>query len=90
MTIGKKNTWFPAKKNGWGWGKPHAWQGWVVLAVYFLSIALVSVMHDPKVVLMRWGAWVAVLTSLLILVYIVKGDSPSWKWKRIKKKRLFK
>lgn len=23
--------WFPAKRFGWGWGLPSAWQGWVVL-----------------------------------------------------------
>ena len=30
--------WFPAKRHGWGWGPPSAWQGWVVLLVYLAFI----------------------------------------------------
>jgi hypothetical protein len=26
--------WFPAKRYGWGWGLPVAWQGWVVLLAW--------------------------------------------------------
>lgn len=29
--------WFPAKRYGWGWGLPSAWQGWVVLTVWFAA-----------------------------------------------------
>ncbi|REG86795.1 hypothetical protein [Marinomonas pollencensis] len=90
MKTDKASTWFPAKKNGWGWGKPNTWQGWFVLGAYFIGVATVSVIHDPKLSLMRWAAWVAGLSVLLIIVYIVKGAPPSWKWQRIKKKRLFK
>jgi hypothetical protein len=31
--------WFPAKRRGWGWGPPHSWQGWVVLAAFFALLA---------------------------------------------------
>ena len=31
--------WFPAKRYGWGWGLPVAWQGWLVLAVFFGLVA---------------------------------------------------
>lgn len=31
--------WFPAKRYGWGWGFPCAWQGWAVLAGYFVLLA---------------------------------------------------
>lgn len=27
---------FPAKRYGWGWGLPVAWQGWLVIALYAL------------------------------------------------------
>jgi hypothetical protein len=30
--------WFPAKRYGWGWGLPSAWQGWVVLISYFALV----------------------------------------------------
>ena len=36
----KKKIWFPAKRYGWGWGLPCAWQGWVVLAVWILLMSL--------------------------------------------------
>ncbi len=90
MTTPQKETWFPAKKNGWGWGKPHAWQGWMVLAVYFIAVAIISFFYDSKVELLQWSIWVGSITVLLLVIYIVKGDSPSWKWKPIKKKRRFK
>ena len=31
--------WFRAKRYGWGWGLPCAWQGWAVLTGYVLVIA---------------------------------------------------
>ncbi|SBS27551.1 hypothetical protein MSP8887_00675 [Marinomonas spartinae] len=92
MQKKSKNTWFPAKKNGWGWGKPTAWQGWAVLVVYFAVIGVISVSYDPKVTLKEWGVGVGVATVILLLIYWLKGEPPSWTWKRIdkKKKRLFK
>ena len=35
MTSEKKDTWFPRKTFGHGWGLPVVWQGWAALAVYF-------------------------------------------------------
>lgn len=26
--------WFPAKRYGWGWGFPIAWQGWLVFGAF--------------------------------------------------------
>ena len=34
----KKDIWFPARTYGWGWGLPVCWQGWLVVAVYFLML----------------------------------------------------
>ncbi|HTS17465.1 MAG TPA: hypothetical protein VMP11_07825 [Verrucomicrobiae bacterium] len=31
MRPNDKRVWFRAKRYGWGWGLPCAWQGWVVL-----------------------------------------------------------
>ncbi|WDN19376.1 hypothetical protein LL924_00060 [Xanthomonas oryzae] len=33
-----KQYWFPARRNGVGWGMPQTWQGFVSLLVYLLSI----------------------------------------------------
>jgi hypothetical protein len=37
MDTNEKTVWFIAKRYGWGWGLPCAWQGWVVFAVRSLS-----------------------------------------------------
>ena len=30
--------WFPAKRYGWGWGWPTAWQGKLVVAVFYVAV----------------------------------------------------
>lgn len=87
-----KSVWFPAKKNGWGWGKPCAWQGWLVMMVYLATIIILSYAIDPKVDLVNWAISIGVSTTLLIVMYIWKGEAPNWQWKAIdkKKRRLFK
>ncbi|MBJ7536699.1 hypothetical protein [Marinomonas transparens] len=92
MSDSKKVTWFPAKKNGWGWGKPNTWQGWLVWSLYMFVVIAISFIFDPKETLIQWSIWVGISTFLLLLIYYIKGESPSWKWKRIerKKHKLFK
>jgi hypothetical protein len=53
---------------------------------------MISFIFDPKVAVISWSIWVAISTILLVLIYCFKGESPSWKWKRIerKKHKLFK
>lgn len=88
----KKDVWFPAKKNGWGWGKPVVWQGWVVMVSYLLTITLFSYVYDPKTELFNWSVAVGACTLVLIAMYIWKGEAPSWTWKAIEKdkRRWFK
>lgn len=38
MTSNDRKIWFPAKRYGWGWGLPVAWQGWVVLLLFAIGI----------------------------------------------------
>ena len=40
MNDDDRDIWFPAKRYGWGWGFPIAWQGWVVLLVYLVLLFL--------------------------------------------------
>ena len=35
-----KQYWFPAKRYGWGWGPPQSWQGWLVLAGFFVLLLI--------------------------------------------------
>jgi len=34
--------WFPARRYGWGWGLPTAWQGWVVMLCCLGLIAVAA------------------------------------------------
>jgi hypothetical protein len=72
--------WFPAKKYGWGWTWPAAWQGWVVLAVYVvLSIGGIFVLDAGQHPL-RFIGFLAFLSALLIAICWLKGEPPKWRW----------
>lgn len=71
--------WFPAKRYGWGWGPPVAWQGWVVLIVWVLLLA------GGLLWLLPGGLAGSVLFSLsmvalLMAVCWLKGEPPRWRW----------
>ncbi len=72
--------WFPAKRYGWGWGPPSAWQGWVVLIVYLgllgLGVSLLRPHQEPWYFL----AYVGLLSVLLVTICWLKGEPPRWRW----------
>lgn len=72
--------WFPAKRYGWGWGLPVAWQGWLVLAVFFVLLAAGAVLLLPSRGQLAFIAYVAVLCVLLVAVCWAKGEPPRWRW----------
>ncbi len=76
MTQSDKQFWFPAKKYGWGWGLPSAWQGWVVLVVYgFLVFLEINLTKQPISIIL-----VATTTVFLVLICRLKGEQPQWRW----------
>ena len=72
----KPKYWFSAKQYGWGWGLPTAWQGWLVLALYLGGLILATVFGDERAVYICLG----VLTLLLLVVCVIKGEPPRWRW----------
>lgn len=74
----KPRIWFPAKRFGWGWGLPCAWQGWVVLAAYLAIVATVSVLlaERPALLLAAIGG----ASLLLVGICWIKGEPPRWRW----------
>jgi hypothetical protein len=85
MQNDNNKIWFPAKKYGWGWGLPCAWQGWVVYAAWWLSLFSGAFFMAPHHI----GLFVIysiVLGVVLILVVAVKGEKPRWRWGDTKKK----
>jgi hypothetical protein len=80
--------WFKRKTYGWGW-YPATWQGWSVLAVYFVLLALIlSGLERNQTVLlpadMMRMIGVFVLTAVLIGISYATGESPRWQWGRRK------
>lgn len=72
--------WFPAKRYGWGWGVPCAWQGWAVLISYlalvFGGIPLIHAVHGAVAYLV----YVAALSVALTVICWVTGEPPRWRW----------
>lgn len=67
--------WFPvrAARDGWGWGLPTAWQGWVVYAVYVAALGIGIPLLAPHG-LPAMLAYVAVSAALFLGVVIWKGE----------------
>ena len=67
--------WFPAKKHGFGWGIPVAWQGWVVLLVYaFLMIIGAVFLTRPSVPVAYFIGYTVLLSVILIFICWMKGE----------------
>jgi hypothetical protein len=72
--------WFPTKTYGWGWGLPSSWQGWAVFAAYLGLMIAGPFVFPPRVTPFGYGAYVAVLSALLVAVCWFKGEPPRWRW----------
>jgi len=75
-----KKIWFPAKKYGWGWGAPCAWQGWVVMAVWLVAVLLVIRFFPPY---KSPGEFFGLIVLLLVVQFAIclwKGEKPKWRW----------
>jgi hypothetical protein len=81
MKEEKKEIWFPAKKYGFGWGLPIAWQGWAVLLVYVLLITIGSVMLSNSSDNIIWLIpSILILTLFFIFICWKKGEKAEWRW----------
>lgn len=84
--VGKSQPglWFAAKRFGWGWGLPCAWQGWVVM-VAWVVLLLAGVLG--LLFALEGGLGIAlVVVFVLVMVGIQlglclwKGERPRWRW----------
>lgn len=75
-----KKYWFPAKRYGWGWGLPTAWQGWVVIAVFAGLVLAGAVVLLPSRGPVMFIAYSVVLCFVLTAVCWLKGERPKWRW----------
>ena len=72
--------WFPAKRYGWGWGAPSAWQGWVVLLAFVALLSTSAFLFPPGVNTLGLVACTVVLCVALLAVCLLKGEPPAWRW----------
>jgi drug/metabolite transporter (DMT)-like permease len=76
----KSRYWFPAKRYGWGWRLPVAWQGWLVLGGYLGLVAAGVIFFPPHRAPAAFVALVIVLSALLTGLCWLKGEPPRWRW----------
>ena len=71
--------WFPAKRRGWGWGLPNAWQGWLVLTAFGGLVLAGALVLLPTAGPAKFIAYCASLCILLVAVCWAKGERPRWR-----------
>lgn len=67
--------WFPVRpaRDGWGWGMPVTWEGWLAYLVFIGSLV------GGTIVLVPYGQWVTIayacaLGALFLGVLLWKGE----------------
>jgi hypothetical protein len=72
--------WFPAKRYGWGWGLPSAWQGWAVLVAY-VTLGLGGILFVPASnASLIYAIYLVALTVALFAICWLTGEPPRWRW----------
>ncbi len=79
-----KKLWFRAKRFGWGW-YPSSWEGWMVIALYVVVIAIHSINVEKFAtsgteVLINFVLPIIINTVFLIIICYAKGEKPYWRW----------
>ncbi len=72
--------WFPAKRYGWGWGMPATWQGWTVFVLFFVFVLLGAFVFLPSRGPLVFVGYCAGLCVILLLICLIKGEPPRWRW----------
>lgn len=68
--------WFPAKRRGWGWGVPWAWQGRVVLVAYLaLVLGGIPLIQASKGSLVYF-LYLSTLTAAFVVICWLTGEPP--------------
>ncbi|MEO8537073.1 MAG: hypothetical protein ABI533_06060 [Betaproteobacteria bacterium] len=80
MTMDPPRYWFPAKRYGWGWGLPTAWQGWGVIAGYASLVVVGIVLVPPGARIGLFLVYIVAITILLIGICWAEGEPPRWRW----------
>jgi hypothetical protein len=71
--------WFPAKQQGWGWGLPTVWQGWVVMAIFAVALVAGAMVLLPVHGSAAFVSLAALLCVLLVAICWITGEPPAWR-----------
>ena len=71
--------WFSAKRYGYGTALPIAWQGWVVMTLYFLVVIGAAFLFAKQPVILFSIVVPATVIFLVIAARTTKGGM-RWRW----------
>lgn len=75
--------WFKRKTYGWGWA-PATWEGWLVLAIYLVLVAVFALTLDEastgKEIMFTFVIPLTLLSVTLLRICYNKGEAPKWQW----------
>ena len=74
--------WFAAKKLGYGAGLPIAWQGWALMAGYFvLMLGFGLLAETGNIANMIIGFTGIAIVTILFLIAVKKRTRGGWRWR---------
>ncbi|MFQ5524908.1 MAG: hypothetical protein ACE5GX_01475 [Thermoanaerobaculia bacterium] len=77
MSDSQGSPWFPAKKLGWGWGLPIAWQGWLAFTVYLGLVGAGVVLPVRGAGMLLFLLYNLVLGAAFLEICWLKGGEPT-------------
>lgn len=76
MPEQRPKAWFAPKRYGYGSGLPIAWQGWLVLGIYF---ALIAMSAHALTTFAYLG--VVMVATIGLLVICARKTEGGWRWR---------
>lgn len=89
MKNTEKKYWFKRRLYGFGW-TPVCWQGWATVVLFLIIIIGGSLILPDKPAMnsfyieIIYFAMLVVSTICIVLVSLIKGPKPKWRWGRSK------
>ena len=74
--MDEKVFWFPAKKHGWGWAPPTAWQGRWFLGAWIAAVVILSPLLHQRGGFQMFISFFLPMLAVLLVVCFVKGEPP--------------
>lgn len=83
LKANPKGYWFKRKLYGWGW-TPARPQGWATIILYIAGVVYFAVRADnvtPNTLPGREDIVpIIILTTILLFICYMKGETPRWQW----------